>query len=91
MHAKRFLGASLVALSLTTGAVHAADTINVLVESGGESLQKAIAAQFTKDTGINVNFVVVPYPTAEDPYTDPVPNWANTKYMMVKLKPTGAN
>ncbi len=23
-----------------------------------------------------------------DPYTDPVPNWANTKYMMVKLKPT---
>jgi peptide/nickel transport system substrate-binding protein len=31
------------------------------------------------------------YPTAEDdPYTDPVPNWGNTKYMMVKLKPTGA-
>ncbi|TPM80439.1 ABC transporter substrate-binding protein [Mesorhizobium sp. B2-3-3] len=31
------------------------------------------------------------YPSAEtDPYTDPVPNWANTKYMMVKLKPTGA-
>ncbi len=28
------------------------------------------------------------YPNAEDaPYTDPVPNWANTKYMMVKLKP----
>jgi peptide/nickel transport system substrate-binding protein len=31
------------------------------------------------------------YPSAEkDPYTDPVPNWANTKYMMVKLRPTGA-
>jgi peptide/nickel transport system substrate-binding protein len=31
------------------------------------------------------------YPNAEtDPYTDPVPNWANTKYMMVKLRPTGA-
>ncbi len=31
------------------------------------------------------------YPNAEtDPYTDPVPNWANTKYMMVKLHPTGA-
>jgi len=31
------------------------------------------------------------YPSAEtDPYTDPVPNWGNTKYMMVKLKPTGA-
>jgi peptide/nickel transport system substrate-binding protein len=30
------------------------------------------------------------WPSAEtDPYTDPVPNWANTKYMMVKLKPTG--
>ena len=28
------------------------------------------------------------YPSAEsDPYTDPVPNWSNTKYMMVKLKP----
>ena len=28
------------------------------------------------------------FPSAEtDPYTDPVPNWANTKYMMVKLKP----
>jgi peptide/nickel transport system substrate-binding protein len=28
------------------------------------------------------------YPSAETaPYTDPVPNWANTRYMMVKLKP----
>ena len=28
------------------------------------------------------------YPSAESaPYTDPVPNWANTKYMMVRLKP----
>lgn len=27
------------------------------------------------------------YPTAEDPYTDPVPNWANTKYMFIKIKP----
>lgn len=28
------------------------------------------------------------FPNAETaPYTDPVPNWANTKYMMVKLKP----
>ncbi len=28
------------------------------------------------------------YPSAEtDPYTDPVPNWANTRYMIVKLKP----
>ena len=27
------------------------------------------------------------YPSADDPYTDPVPNWANTKYMFVKLRP----
>jgi peptide/nickel transport system substrate-binding protein len=27
------------------------------------------------------------YPTAEDPYTNPVPNWANSKYMFVKLRP----
>ena len=28
------------------------------------------------------------YPSAESaPYTDPVPNWGNTKYMMVRLKP----
>jgi len=27
------------------------------------------------------------YPTADDPYTDPVPNWGNSRLMMVKLKP----
>jgi len=27
------------------------------------------------------------YPTAADPYTNPVPNWSNSRYMMVKLKP----
>jgi peptide/nickel transport system substrate-binding protein len=27
------------------------------------------------------------FPTAEDPYTNPVANWANTKYMFVKIKP----
>ena len=28
------------------------------------------------------------YPSAETaPYTDPVPNWGNTRYMMTKLKP----
>jgi peptide/nickel transport system substrate-binding protein len=27
------------------------------------------------------------YPSAEDPYTNPVPNWANSKYMFVKLRP----
>jgi peptide/nickel transport system substrate-binding protein len=29
------------------------------------------------------------YPNAEsDPYTDPVPNWGNSRAMMVRLKPT---
>jgi peptide/nickel transport system substrate-binding protein len=30
------------------------------------------------------------YPTAEDPYTNPVPNWANSKYMFAKIKPKSA-
>ena len=28
------------------------------------------------------------YPTAKNPYTNPVPNWSNSRYMMVRLKPT---
>ena len=24
-----------------------------------------------------------------NPYTDPVPNWANSKFMLTQLKPTG--
>jgi peptide/nickel transport system substrate-binding protein len=28
------------------------------------------------------------YPTAKNPYTNPVPNWSNSRYMMVKLRPT---
>ena len=27
------------------------------------------------------------YPTSENPYTDPVPNWGNSRAMFVKLKP----
>ena len=27
------------------------------------------------------------YPSIDDPYTNPVPNWGNTKYMFVKIKP----
>ena len=38
-----------------------AESINVLVEGGGEQLQKDIATQFTKETGIDVKFTVVPY------------------------------
>ncbi|MHB9295293.1 ABC transporter substrate-binding protein [Pillotina sp. SPG140] len=29
------------------------------------------------------------YPDVNNPYTDPVPNWGNTRYMYLKLKPTG--
>jgi peptide/nickel transport system substrate-binding protein len=28
------------------------------------------------------------YPTSKNPYTNPVPNWSNSRYMMVRLKPT---
>jgi len=38
-----------------------AEQINVLVEGGGEMLQKAVAAKFTAETGIEVKFTVVPY------------------------------
>jgi ABC-type glycerol-3-phosphate transport system substrate-binding protein len=38
-----------------------AETINILVEGGGEQLQKAVAEKFTKETGIEVKFTVVPY------------------------------
>jgi peptide/nickel transport system substrate-binding protein len=30
------------------------------------------------------------FPTSDDPYTNPVPNWANSKYMFVKIKPKQA-
>jgi peptide/nickel transport system substrate-binding protein len=29
------------------------------------------------------------YPDINNPYTDPVPNWTNSRYMYLKLKPTG--
>lgn len=29
------------------------------------------------------------FPTSENPYTNPVPNWGNSRYMLVKLKPAG--
>ena len=28
------------------------------------------------------------FPTFADPYTNPVPNWANSRYMFVKIQPT---
>jgi peptide/nickel transport system substrate-binding protein len=29
------------------------------------------------------------YPSINNPYTDPVPNWTNSRYMYLRLKPTG--
>ena len=57
---KRLISCSALAL-LATISVASAESINVLVEGGGESLQKDVAAQFTKETGIEVKFTVVPY------------------------------
>ena len=52
-------------LALATGILMSgatlAESINILVEGGGLQLQKAVAEQFTSDTGIEVNFTGVPY------------------------------
>ena len=57
---KKLLLISTAAMALTAGAAHA-EAITVLVEGGGHSLQQAAADAFTKETGIEVNFVEVPY------------------------------
>lgn len=54
------LSCTVAALALMTSAAHA-EAITVLVEGGGHSLQQAAADAFTKETGIEVNFVEVPY------------------------------
>ncbi len=59
---------TLAALSLATSAAHA-EAITVLVEGGGHSLQQAAADAFTKETGIEVNFVEVPYQGVFDKLT----------------------
>ena len=56
----RTLYCTVAALALMTSAAHA-EAITVLVEGGGHSLQQAAADAFTKETGIEVNFVEVPY------------------------------
>lgn len=45
------------------------ETINVLVEGGGEMLQKAVAEKFTAKTGIDVKFTVVPYQGVFDKFS----------------------
>jgi ABC-type glycerol-3-phosphate transport system substrate-binding protein len=57
---KKLLATSAIALVISAAAARA-ESLNILVEGGGEMLQKAVAAQFTKETGIEVNFTVVPY------------------------------
>ncbi len=50
----------------TSGSAAAGQTIRILAEGGGVGLQKGIAEQFTKDTGIKVEFVEVPYADVHD-------------------------
>lgn len=57
---KKLLLSSVAALACATSAAHA-ESITVLVEGGGLQLQQAMAEQFTAETGIEVNFVEVPY------------------------------
>jgi len=64
---KTLFGA-VAALCLATSAAHA-EAITVLVEGGGHSLQQAAADAFTKETGITVNFVEVPYQGVFDKLT----------------------
>jgi ABC-type glycerol-3-phosphate transport system substrate-binding protein len=64
---KTLFGA-VAALCLATSAAQA-EAITVLVEGGGHSLQQAAADAFTKETGIEVNFVEVPYQGVFDKLT----------------------
>ncbi len=57
---KKLLLNSAAIFAFAAAAAHA-EAINVLVEGGGHSLQQAAADAFTKETGIEVNFVEVPY------------------------------
>jgi ABC-type glycerol-3-phosphate transport system substrate-binding protein len=64
---KTLFGA-VAALCLATSGAEA-EAITVLVEGGGHSLQQAAADAFTKQTGIAVNFVEVPYQGVFDKLT----------------------
>ncbi|MBW9064835.1 sugar ABC transporter substrate-binding protein [Rhizobium herbae] len=65
---KKLLGASALALVFMAATVNA-ETINILVEGGGEMLQKAVAEKFTAETGIEVKFTVVPYQGVFDKFS----------------------
>ncbi len=57
---KKLLLNSAALIAFAAAGAHA-EAISVLVEGGGHSLQQAAADAFTKETGIEVNFVEVPY------------------------------
>ncbi|MBX5165941.1 MULTISPECIES: sugar ABC transporter substrate-binding protein [unclassified Rhizobium] len=65
---KYLLSASALALIFMAAPMQA-ETINVLVEGGGEMLQKAVAEKFTAETGIEVKFSVVPYQGVFDKFS----------------------
>lgn len=65
---KRLLCASALALVFTAASANA-ETINILVEGGGEMLQKSVAEKFTAETGIEVKFTVVPYQGVFDKFS----------------------
>jgi ABC-type glycerol-3-phosphate transport system substrate-binding protein len=65
---RKLLGASALALIFMAAAAKA-ETINILVEGGGEMLQKAVAEKFTKETGIEAKFTVVPYQGVFDKFS----------------------
>lgn len=65
---KKLLGASALALVFMAATANA-ETINILVEGGGEMLQKAVAEKFTAETGIKVNFTTVPYQGVFDKFS----------------------
>jgi ABC-type glycerol-3-phosphate transport system substrate-binding protein len=48
-------------LASASASAVSAESINILVEGGGKMLQQAVAEKFTAETGIDVNFVEVPY------------------------------
>ncbi|RFC00698.1 sugar ABC transporter substrate-binding protein [Rhizobium leguminosarum bv. trifolii] len=65
---KKLPSASALALIFMAASANA-ETINVLVEGGGEMLQKAAAEKFTAETGIEVKFTVVPYQGVFDKFS----------------------
>ncbi|NTA13986.1 ABC transporter substrate-binding protein [Agrobacterium tumefaciens] len=73
---KRLLCASALALVFTAASANA-ETINILVEGGGEMLQKSVAEKFAAETGIEVKFTVVPYQGVFDKFSAEIASGAS--------------